>query len=160
MDAEVKVPKKRMVSIALHAFALPFLFFLFVLFGLFALTRSACAHCAVHTDGIHRRHAGGYATCEKTRGWHFFEWFNASEVFGEIMIDYDYVECTSSALQALCHFREMYPKHRTAEVNNAVAEATKYMLSIQLADGSWEGMWGQWSKQTIPLSNRESARGH
>lgn len=23
---------------------------------------------------------GGYATCEKTRGWHFMEWFNASEV--------------------------------------------------------------------------------
>lgn len=58
------------------------------------------------------------------------------------MIDYDYVECTSSALQALCQFREMYPKHRAAAVNKAVTDATKFMLSIQRPDGSWEGMWG------------------
>lgn len=83
-----------------------------------------------------------YATCEKTRGWHFFEWFNASEVFGEIMIDYDYVECTSSALQALCLFREMFPEHRKTEVTSAIKRATDFMMSIQLDDGSWEGMWG------------------
>ena len=35
------------------------------------------------------------------------------------MIDYDYVECTSSALQALCLFQDMYPDHRAAEVNSA-----------------------------------------
>ena len=46
---------------------------------------------------------GGWATCEKTRGSKLFEWFNASEVFGEIMVDYDYIECTSSALQASVH---------------------------------------------------------
>eukprot|EP00040_Diaphanoeca_grandis_P034707 m.216523 g.216523 ORF g.216523 m.216523 type:complete len:721 (-) comp33210_c0_seq1:416-2578(-) len=85
---------------------------------------------------------GGYATCEKTRGWHFFEYFNASEVFGEIMIDYDYIECTSSALQALCLFAHMYPNHRTSEVQRAKDMATKHMLSIQREDGSWEGMWG------------------
>jgi squalene cyclase len=68
---------------------------------------------------------GGYATCEETRGWHFFEWFNASEVFGEIMIDYDYVECTSSALQGLCLFRHYYPFHRTDEVNGAIKRAAK-----------------------------------
>eukprot|EP00050_Salpingoeca_kvevrii_P016478 m.55791 g.55791 ORF g.55791 m.55791 type:complete len:728 (-) comp6961_c0_seq1:3499-5682(-) len=85
---------------------------------------------------------GGYATCEKTRGWHFFEWFNASEVFGEIMIDYDYVECSSSALQALCLFRELYPDHRRAEIDRAIDRATNFMLSIQRDDGSWEGLWG------------------
>eukprot|EP00039_Didymoeca_costata_P000295 m.45021 g.45021 ORF g.45021 m.45021 type:complete len:725 (+) comp10173_c0_seq4:117-2291(+) len=85
---------------------------------------------------------GGYATCEKTRGWHFFEYFNASEVFGEIMIDYDYVECTSSALQALCLFREMYPKHRTTEINRAIKNALSWMLTTQREDGSWEGLWG------------------
>jgi hypothetical protein len=48
----------------------------------------------------------------------FFPLFSMmfSKVFGEIMIDYDYVECTSSALQALCLFREMFPEHRTTEV--------------------------------------------
>ncbi len=68
---------------------------------------------------------GGYATCEETRGWHFFEWFNASEVFGEIMIDYDYVECTSSALQGLSNFRHRFPFYRTAEVNRAINRATR-----------------------------------
>lgn len=85
---------------------------------------------------------GGYATCEKTRGSHFFEYFNASEVFGEIMIDYDYVECSSSALQALCLFREMYPEHRRNEVGTAIDKGIRFMLGIQQPDGSWEGMWG------------------
>eukprot|EP01134_Creolimax_fragrantissima_P003456 CFRG3456T1 len=85
---------------------------------------------------------GGYATCEKTRGSKLFEWFNASEVFGDIMIDYDYVECTSSALTSLSLFRKMYPSHRTFEVDKAVDAARKYMLKIQRPDGSWEGMWG------------------
>ena len=68
------------------------------------------------------------------RGWHFFEMLNANEVFGEIMIDYDDVECTSSALQALCLFREMYPGHRRSEVDAAIKAATKFMLSIQLPE--------------------------
>eukprot|EP00055_Hartaetosiga_balthica_P006445 m.20203 g.20203 ORF g.20203 m.20203 type:complete len:722 (-) comp5225_c0_seq1:126-2291(-) len=85
---------------------------------------------------------GGYATCEKTRGWHLFEWFNASEVFGEIMIDYDYVECTSSVVQGLCQFREMYPNHRTSEVNKAIEMACDYLFGKQRDDGSFEGMWG------------------
>ncbi|EGD81137.1 cycloartenol synthase [Salpingoeca rosetta] len=85
---------------------------------------------------------GGYATCEKTRGSHLFEWFNASEVFGEIMIDYDYVECTSSALQGLCQFRDMYPDHRRKEVDAAITRAINYLFRMQRADGSFEGMWG------------------
>lgn len=31
---------------------------------------------------------GGWATYELNRGWNWFEWFNPSEVFGDIMIDY------------------------------------------------------------------------
>eukprot|EP00043_Microstomoeca_roanoka_P008241 m.79510 g.79510 ORF g.79510 m.79510 type:complete len:723 (-) comp14159_c0_seq1:213-2381(-) len=85
---------------------------------------------------------GGYATCEKTRGSPLFEWFNASEVFGEIMIDYDYVECTSSALQGLCQFREMYPDHRSKEIERAIQKSCKYLFSMQREDGSFEGMWG------------------
>jgi squalene cyclase len=64
-----------------------------------ARSRPLCTNgnvCSLPLVGMNQSR---YATCEKTRGWRFFEWFNASEVFGEIMIDYDYVECTSSALQ-------------------------------------------------------------
>eukprot|EP00124_Ichthyophonus_hoferi_P001250 Ihof_evm17s60 gene=Ihof_evmTU17s60 len=85
---------------------------------------------------------GGYATIEKTRGTRRFEWFNASEVFGDIMIDYDYVECTSSALTGLSLFHKKYPAHRVSEVTNAIHKARDFMLSIQREDGSWEGMWG------------------
>ena len=38
---------------------------------------------------------GGWATYENTRGGGWYEGLNPSEVFGEIMIDYSYVECTS-----------------------------------------------------------------
>ena len=41
------------------------------------------------------------------------------------MIDYDYVECTSSALQGLCLFRHHYPFHRTDEINRAIKKAAK-----------------------------------
>ncbi|XP_063934662.1 lanosterol synthase-like isoform X2 [Zophobas morio] len=85
---------------------------------------------------------GGYATCEKTRGSKLFEYLNASEVFGDIMIDYDYVECTSSALQALVTFHEHYPTHRKQEVLKAVERATAFILKSQHQDGSFEGMWG------------------
>lgn len=71
---------------------------------------------------------GGYATCEKTRGWHFFEYINASEVFGEIMIDYDYVECTSSALTGLSVFHHMYPNHRAREVKRAIQKGRDFIL--------------------------------
>ena len=61
---------------------------------------------------------------------------------GAAQVDYDYVECTSSAVQALCMFHEMYPAHRAAEVTRAIARGVQFMLSIQRGDGSWEGMWG------------------
>ena len=35
---------------------------------------------AVNILLLMQNNTGGYATCEKTRGWHFFEYFNASEV--------------------------------------------------------------------------------
>mmetsp|Transcript_21636 Transcript_21636/g.60860 ORF Transcript_21636/g.60860 Transcript_21636/m.60860 type:complete len:774 (+) Transcript_21636:35-2356(+) len=85
---------------------------------------------------------GGYATCEKTRGSSYFEYFNASEVFGEIMIDYDYVECTSSSLQALALFAKLFPKYRSCDIQTALTKAVDFILSIQRPDGSWEGMWG------------------
>ena len=49
------------------------------------------------------------------------------QVFGEIMIDYDYVECSSSALQALCQFREQYPAHRRGEVERAIQRCIEYV---------------------------------
>ena len=35
---------------------------------------------------------GGWATYELNRGWKWFELLNPAEIFGDIMIDYTYVE--------------------------------------------------------------------
>ena len=35
---------------------------------------------------------------------------------GDIMIDYTYVECTSSVMQVLSHFTQKYPNYRQMEI--------------------------------------------
>lgn len=37
---------------------------------------------------------------------------NPSETFGNIIVDYSYVECTSACMTALSAFRKSYPDHR------------------------------------------------
>ncbi|KDO43821.1 hypothetical protein CISIN_1g0264851mg, partial [Citrus sinensis] len=39
-------------------------------------------------------------------------------------------------------FKKLYPKHRTKEVKNFIAKATKFIEDIQKSDGSWYGSWG------------------
>mmetsp|Transcript_41349 Transcript_41349/g.95486 ORF Transcript_41349/g.95486 Transcript_41349/m.95486 type:complete len:558 (+) Transcript_41349:167-1840(+) len=85
---------------------------------------------------------GGYATYENNRGYAWYEWLNPSEVFGDIMIDYSYVECTNASIGALATFHEAYPDHRTFEVTRAIARARQFLLDIQRPDGSWYGSWG------------------
>ncbi|EXC12812.1 Cycloartenol synthase [Morus notabilis] len=67
---------------------------------------------------------------------------NPAENFGDIMIDYQYVECTSSAIQGLKLFKKLYPGHRTKEIEACLTKALRFIHSIQLADGSWYGSWG------------------
>ena len=66
---------------------------------------------------------------------------NPSEVFGDIMIDYSYVECTSACVTALVSFREALPLYRAAEVEGAIKAGGAFVKSIQRADGSWYGSW-------------------
>uniref|UniRef100_A0A674J2A3 Terpene cyclase/mutase family member n=1 Tax=Terrapene triunguis TaxID=2587831 RepID=A0A674J2A3_9SAUR len=85
---------------------------------------------------------GGFATYETKRGGRLLELLNASEVFGDIMIDYCYVECTSAVVQALKHFHEAFPEHRAREVRETLRKGLEYCRRVQRADGSWEGSWG------------------
>lgn len=85
---------------------------------------------------------GGYSSYELTRSYAWLEKINPVETFEDIMIDYQYVECTSSAIQALFLFKERHPAHRRNEVETCIAKAANYIESIQLADGSWYGSWG------------------
>lgn len=85
---------------------------------------------------------GGWATYENNRGYGWYEWLNPSEVFGDIMIDYSYVECSMASLSALYAFRAAYPRHRRAEVDRAIRRGRSFIKSIQRPDGSWYGSWG------------------
>jgi squalene/oxidosqualene cyclase-like protein len=85
---------------------------------------------------------GGWATYELTRGPTWLEFLNPSEIFGDIMIDYSYCECSSSSITALCKFRELFPSYRRAEVDRAISRGISFIKSIQRHDGSWYGSWG------------------
>lgn len=85
---------------------------------------------------------GGWATYENNRGYRWYELMNPSEVFGDIMIDYSYVECTSACITALSKFHRSYPEHRTNQVLNAIEAGRQFLHSIQRPDGSWYGSWG------------------
>ncbi|OSS46813.1 hypothetical protein B5807_08745 [Epicoccum nigrum] len=86
--------------------------------------------------------SGGCASYEPTRGSPLLEHLNAAEVFGSIMIEYDYVECTTATVTALQLFQTYYPTYRTAEIAAFRARAVDYIRSAQRADGSWYGAWG------------------
>uniref|UniRef100_A0A8B9PEK8 Terpene cyclase/mutase family member n=1 Tax=Apteryx owenii TaxID=8824 RepID=A0A8B9PEK8_APTOW len=89
-----------------------------------------------------RNSDGGFATYETKRGGHLLELLNPSEVFGDIMIDYTYVECTSAVMQALRHFHEVFPEHRAPEIRETLQKGLDFCRRTQRADGSWEGSWG------------------
>ncbi len=76
---------------------------------------------------------GGFASYELVRGGDYMEYLNCAEVFGasvcpfrgcrahgdqsgNIMIEYNYPECTTSALSALMHFSHEYPNYRKQEI--------------------------------------------
>ncbi|KAK1361094.1 Cycloartenol synthase [Heracleum sosnowskyi] len=66
---------------------------------------------------------------------------NPAETFGDIVIDYPYVECTSAAIQALSTFKKLYPGHRREEINLSIEKAASFIEKIQASDGSWYGSW-------------------
>ncbi|KAK2150110.1 hypothetical protein LSH36_423g02015 [Paralvinella palmiformis] len=89
-----------------------------------------------------RNDDGGFATYEDKRGGVVLELLNPSEVFGDIMIDYTYVECTSAVMQALVMFRSKHPQYRVWEIQQCLYEGLNYIKRQQRPDGSWYGSWG------------------
>ncbi|XP_061990167.1 cycloartenol synthase-like isoform X1 [Rosa rugosa] len=85
---------------------------------------------------------GGFASYELTRSYAWLEMINPAETFGDIVIDYQYVECTSAAVEGLNAFMKLYPGHRKKEIEACIAKAVQFIESIQLPDGSWYGSWG------------------
>ncbi|KAL9937723.1 hypothetical protein V8E36_003268 [Tilletia maclaganii] len=85
--------------------------------------------------------SGGFASYETINGPAVLEWINPAEVFGDIMIEYDYPECTTSVVTALLKFKHI-DDYRSEDIERCVARAVKYILKSQRADGSWFGSWG------------------
>lgn len=85
---------------------------------------------------------GGWSEYERARAGTIVELLNAAEVFGDIMVGYSYVECTSACVQALLAFRRADPGHRGGAIERAVSRGLRFVRETQREDGSWYGGWG------------------
>uniref|UniRef100_A0A803PCS5 Terpene cyclase/mutase family member n=1 Tax=Cannabis sativa TaxID=3483 RepID=A0A803PCS5_CANSA len=85
---------------------------------------------------------GGVSAWEPTGAPKWLEWLNPVEFLEDLVIEYEYIECTSSSIQALNLFRKLHPRHRKKEVDKFITNAANYLEDTQMADGSWYGYWG------------------
>ncbi|XP_075666582.1 beta-amyrin synthase-like isoform X2 [Castanea sativa] len=85
---------------------------------------------------------GGLSAWEPAGAQEWLEWLNPTEFFEGIVVEHEYVECTASSIQALLLFKKLHPEHRKKEIENSIQKAVKYILDIQMPDGSWYGNWG------------------
>ncbi|CAO3694627.1 unnamed protein product [Rhizopus stolonifer] len=85
--------------------------------------------------------SGGYGSYETNRAGSFLEALNPAEVFGNIMVEYDYPECTTAVLLGFRSFIKVDPVYRRKEIEEACKRCVKYIKGIQGEDGSWYGAW-------------------
>jgi len=87
--------------------------------------------------------SGGVASYELQRGSPaLMERLNAAEVFGRIMVEYEYPECTTACVTALRLFAAHDPAYRAGDIATFVDRAAGYVRGAQRPDGSWYGSWG------------------
>ena len=85
---------------------------------------------------------GGFGTYERRRAGKLLEMINPSEMFGQCMTELSYIECTSSALAALMHYRKTHADLSGGQIDRAARRALEFLRRSQLADGSYPGFWG------------------
>ncbi|RHY18916.1 hypothetical protein DYB36_010382, partial [Aphanomyces astaci] len=85
---------------------------------------------------------GGFPPYERSRGFDWYEYLNPAVVFGAIMHDYSYVECSSASISALQAFQAAHPTYRPHAISAATAKADTFIRSLQYQDGSFFGKWG------------------
>lgn len=86
--------------------------------------------------------SGGFAIWEAPVPKPYLEKLNPSELFADIVVEREHVECTGSIIQALTTFKRLRPGHREKEIEVSVEKGIRYLEKKQWADGSWYGYWG------------------
>ncbi|EFQ34245.1 squalene/oxidosqualene cyclase [Colletotrichum graminicola] len=97
---------------------------------------------AVDSILLYQNETGGVGSYERRRGGEYMEMLNAAEVFGRIMIEYDYPECTTACVTALSLFQKYWPDYRQDDIRIFIKRAVNWIRSHQNVDGSWYGSWG------------------
>jgi squalene/oxidosqualene cyclase-like protein len=82
---------------------------------------------------------GGWASYERQRGGRWLEALNPSQVFGDIMVDTSFVECTSACVQALVKARARWPGKFALDA--PIQRGVDFIRAQQRDDGSFEGSW-------------------
>jgi len=85
---------------------------------------------------------GGWPSYENQRGPAWLEMLNPADCFDGIMVDYSYVECTGSCIQALLRFLHYYQDYKADQIKAAVRKGAKFFQKKQKPDGGWHGCWG------------------
>ncbi|XP_024032006.1 beta-amyrin synthase-like [Morus notabilis] len=85
---------------------------------------------------------GGLPAWEPAGAQEWLELLNPTEFLADIIVEHEYVECTSSAIQALVLFKKLYPRHRNIEIETFITNAVGFLQDIQMPNGSWYGNWG------------------
>ncbi|XP_058193552.1 dammarenediol II synthase-like [Rhododendron vialii] len=86
--------------------------------------------------------SGGFAIWEVVVPLPALQALNPSELFADIVVETEHVECTASIIQALLMFKHLHPGHREKEIEVSVAKAIRFLEGRQWPDGSWYGYWG------------------
>ncbi|KAK4185170.1 terpenoid cyclases/protein prenyltransferase alpha-alpha toroid [Podospora australis] len=97
---------------------------------------------AVDTLLTYQNPSGGCSSYEPPRAGTWMEMLNAAEVFGNIMVEYEYPECTTAVVTALSLFRKHWPDHRSKEIERFIERAVTWIKSAQKPHGGWYGSWG------------------
>lgn len=84
---------------------------------------------------------GGCASYERPRAGQWMEMLNAAEIFGNIMVEYLYPECTTAAVTTLSLFHKYWPDYRSKEVETFITRAVSWIKTAQFDHGGWYGSW-------------------
>ncbi|XP_062160896.1 beta-amyrin synthase 2-like isoform X2 [Alnus glutinosa] len=97
--------------------------------------------CDCTAEGLKSKN-GGVTGWEPAGGASWLELVNPAEFVEDIVTEHEYVECTSSAIQAIVLFKKLYPGHRKKETEIFISNAVQYLEDTQMPNGSWYGNWG------------------